>query len=109
MGNLTPGKIETLEPTDPKFVTVDWVGEFTPQTKFRKNTSTVALWANGRNYVCIIFIIFFIFFLGPTSNPWADFDAKWIKRRKIIQNSIFGVRIFNFNILSLFAPQNVNN
>jgi len=43
---LTPHKINTPEPIDKKFGTVDYVREGTPYTKFGTNPSTEVFWAN---------------------------------------------------------------
>jgi len=53
----TPHKINTAEPLDKKFGTVDYVREGTPYTKFGKNPPTEGFWANGWNITKIIFII----------------------------------------------------
>jgi len=43
----TPYKINTLEPIDKKFGTVDYVREETLCTKFETNLPTGGFWANG--------------------------------------------------------------
>ena len=43
----TPYKINTLEPIDNKFGTVDYVREGTLYTKFDTNPRTGGFWANG--------------------------------------------------------------
>ena len=52
----TPYKINTPEPIEKKFGTVDYVREGTPYTKFRTNPPTEVFWANGWNITKIIFI-----------------------------------------------------
>jgi len=42
-----PQKINTPEPIDKKFGTVDYVCEGTSYTKFGRNPSTGGFWANG--------------------------------------------------------------
>jgi len=44
--NLTPHRIETPDPIEIKFGTVDNVGETTPNAKFYANPSTGGFWAN---------------------------------------------------------------
>jgi len=55
----TPYKINTSEPIDKKFGTVDYVREGTAYTKFGKNPPTEGFWANGWNITKIIFIYTF--------------------------------------------------
>jgi len=43
----TPYKINTPEPIDKKFGTVDYIREGTPYTKFGTNPPTEGLWKNG--------------------------------------------------------------
>jgi len=43
----TPCKVNTPEPIDKKFGTVDYVHEGTPYTKFGTNPPTEGFWANG--------------------------------------------------------------
>jgi len=43
----TPYKINTPEPIEKKFGTVDYVREGTPYTKFGTNPSTEGFWSNG--------------------------------------------------------------
>jgi len=56
----TPHKINTPEPIDKKFGTIDYVREGTSYTKFGRNSFTGGFWANGWNITKIIFIYLFI-------------------------------------------------
>ena len=58
----TPYKINTPEPIEKKFGTVDYVRERTPYTKFGTNPPTEGFWANGWNITKIIFIYLYLFF-----------------------------------------------
>jgi len=57
----SPYKINTPEPIDKKFRTVDYVREVTLYTKFDTNPSSGGFWANGWNitknifYLCLFF------------------------------------------------------
>ena len=54
----TPYKINTPEPIDKKFGTVDYVHEGTLYTKFDTNPPTGGFWANGWNITKIIFYLY---------------------------------------------------
>ena len=55
----TPHKINTPEPIDKKFGTIDYVREGTPY-KFGTNPPTEGFWANGWNITKIIYIYTFL-------------------------------------------------
>jgi len=46
-GNFDPCKIETLEPIETQFVSIDYVHERNVCSKFGKNPFTGDLWAKG--------------------------------------------------------------
>ena len=83
-----PNKINTPEPIDKKFSTIDYVNETTPYTKFGTNTHTGGFWANGWNISKIIFYLFIPFFFfdqatGQTSGWIFTRDSsKDVKSRK---------------------------
>jgi len=54
----TPYKINTPEPIDKKFGTVDYVREGTLYTKFDTNSPTRGFWANGWNITKKLFFIY---------------------------------------------------
>jgi len=56
----TPYKINTTEPIDKKFGTVDYVREGTPYTKFDTNSPTRGFWANGWN-ITKNYFLFYLF------------------------------------------------
>jgi len=58
-----PYKINTPEPIDKKFGTVDYVCEGTLYTKFDTNPPSGGFWANGWNITTIIFYLY-LFFSG---------------------------------------------
>ena len=70
----TPYKINTPEPIDKKFGTVDYVREGTPYTKFDTNPPTGGLlgkWVKyNKNY--LLFIPFFVRH-AHRSDSWMDF------------------------------------
>jgi len=71
-----PHKINTLEPIDKKFGTIDYVRERTSYTKFGRNPSTGGFWANGWNITKIIFIYTFFLWSAYRSDPWMNFYAR---------------------------------
>ena len=83
----TPYKINTPEPIDKKFGTVDNVREGTLYTTFDTNPPTKGFLANGWNITKIIFYLY-LFFLrhAHRSDPWMDFftcdSSKDAKSRK---------------------------
>ena len=82
----------------PKFVTVDYICESTPQAKFCfKNPFTGDFWANRRSRPILVAI--FLFWgtrIGQTSWRILTFNClKYTESRKDVP---FGVRIFNFSI-----------
>jgi len=58
----TPYEINTPEPINKKFGTVDYVREGTLYTKFDTNSPTRGFWANGWNITKKIFFIYTFFF-----------------------------------------------
>ena len=58
----TPYKINTPEPIDKKFGTVDYIREGTLYTKFDTNPPTGGFWANGWNITKKLFFIYTFFF-----------------------------------------------
>ena len=80
----TPYKINTREPIDNKFGTVDYVREGTLYTKFDTNPPTGGFWANGWN-ITKFFIYLYLFSLLADS-------SKDVKSRKDVpfggQNNI---------------------
>ena len=74
----THHKINTPEPIDKKFGTIDYVREGTSYTKFGRNPFTGGFWANGLNITKIFIYLFIPFFLwsGYRSDPWMDFYAR---------------------------------
>jgi len=73
----TPYKINTPEPIDKKFGTVDYVREGTLYIKFDTNPPTGGFWVNGWNITKIIFYLY-LFFLrhAHRSDPWMDFYTR---------------------------------
>jgi len=59
----TPHKINTPEPIDKKFSTIDCVREGTFYTKFGRNPSTGGFWANGWSITKIFFYSKYLFSL----------------------------------------------
>ena len=84
----TPYKINTPEPIDKKFGTVDYVREGTLYTKFDTNPPTVGFWANGWNITKIIFYLYLFFSDSPTGQTcWWIFtrdSSKHVKSRKYV-------------------------
>jgi len=81
----TPYKINTHEPIDKKFGTVDYVRERTPCTKFGTYPPTEGFWANWWNITTIIFNYTFFLRHAHRSDPWMDFtrdSSKDVKSRK---------------------------
>ena len=70
----TPYKINTPEPIDKKFGTVDYAREGTLYTKFDTNSPTGGCWANGWN-ITKNYFLFIPYFLrhAHRSDPWMDF------------------------------------
>ena len=62
----TPYKINTLEPIDKKFGTVDYDCEGTPYSKFDTNPPTGGFWENGWNITKNFFLFIPFFFDQPT-------------------------------------------
>ena len=73
----THQKINTPEPIDKKFGTINYGREGTFYTKFGRNPSAGGFWANGWNITKIIFIYLYLFFL------WSAYrsDRGWIFTR----------------------------
>ena len=78
----TPYKINTPEPIDKKFGTVDYVLEGTPYTEFVTNPPTEGFWASGWNITKIIFI--YTFFSQARAHGWifTRDSSKDVKLRK---------------------------
>ena len=82
----TPYKINTPEPIDKKFGTVDYVREGTQYTKFDTNPPTGGFWANGWNITKIIFYLY-LFFSGTRTGQTRGWiftrdSSKDVKSRK---------------------------
>ena len=71
-----PQKINTPEPIDKKFGTIDYVREGTSYTKFGRNPSTGGFWANGVNRNYFYLFIYTFFWSAYRSDPWMDFYAR---------------------------------
>ena len=89
----TPYNISTPEPIEKKFITIDYVREGTPYTKFGKNAPTESFWANGwnnyNNYNKIYFYLFIPFFFDQPTGQTRDSSNKKIWWREITQRCAF--------------------
>ena len=101
---FTPHKINTPEPIDKQFGTIDYIREGTSYTNFGRNPFTGSFWANGWNITKIIFMYLFIytffFFDQPTGQT-----RGWIFTRdssKDVKSRLFGVIKLKFDFKPLF-------
>ena len=119
-----PHKINTPEPIDKTFCTIDYVREGTSYTKFGRNPFTGGFWANGRNITKIIFIYLYLFSLirlhvGQTRGWIFTHDSsKDVKSRKDVpfwgyfKPPIYPPKPSNFGPkrdLVFFRPKMLNN
>ena len=105
----TPYEINTPEPIDKKFGTLDYVREGTLYTKFDTNPSTGGFWANGWNITKIIFYLY-LFFSGTCTGQtrgriFTRDSSKDVKSRKDVPSGGLNDVPLNFGVT---LPRNWN-
>ena len=108
--SLTPCQRHPSEPIEKMFGTIDYVIDLNNLAKFgfRKISRD---WGTYTQHIrfCVFFFFFFLFIStfyalwhGYSLNGWTDFDAQYLKRRRLVRGGAFSMIEKNRNLALTF-------
>ena len=101
--SLTPCQRHPSEPIARKFGTIDYVIELNNLAKFGIG-KIFRDWGTNTQHIrfCVFFITVYALRHAPSLNGWTDFDAQYLKRRRLVGGGAFTMTEKNRNLTLTF-------